>query len=39
MIHSFGDSAVVIYGTAAVEDFETLAGLISLEIEELLATD
>lgn len=39
MLHTFGDSAVVIYGTASAEDFRFLANLISVEIEEGLATD
>lgn len=39
MIHSFADSAVVIYGTADAEDFKELAGLVSQELEEMLATN
>ncbi len=35
MLHSFGDSAVVIYGTASKEDFNILAELLSLEIEDI----
>ena len=35
MLHSFGDSAVVIYGTASEEDFNILAELLSLEIEDI----
>ena len=35
MLHSFGDSAVVIYGTASEEDFNILAKLLSLEIEDI----
>ena len=35
MLHSFGDSAVVIYGTAGKEDFNILAELLSLEIEDI----
>ena len=35
MLHSFGASAVVIYGTASEEDFVTLAELLSLEIEDI----
>ena len=35
MLHSFGDSAVVIYGTAGKEDFSILAELLSLEIEDI----
>jgi hypothetical protein len=39
MLHSFSDSAVVIYGTASEDDFRLLATLVSEEIEEILATD
>ena len=35
MLHSFGDSAVVIYGTASREDFNLLAELLSKEIETI----
>ncbi|MGA1033430.1 MAG: DUF4245 family protein [Aquiluna sp.] len=39
MIHSFANSAVVIYGTADEADFRELAGLISQELEGMLATN
>ena len=39
MLHNFSNSAVVIYGTADDADFRQLAGLVSEEIEEMLATD
>lgn len=39
MLHAFGDSAVVIYGTASEEDFRVLADFVSRDIEEILATN
>lgn len=39
MLHTFGSSAVVIYGTASEDDFKVLAELVSEQIEEILATN
>lgn len=39
MIHSFDDSAVVIYGTASEDKFRELAGQVSIQLEEMLATN